>query len=131
MLPHFRPTAVLSVPRTRCTQTVQPLAEKLGLEVRPLGALGETEFADDPHAGMTAVEELLRPRDEPGVTVVCSQGGAIPSVLMALGVRPDGLDGRLYPRCAKGSVWAVGGRPGALSADYYRDFTPDPDAPAG
>jgi 8-oxo-(d)GTP phosphatase len=131
VLPHFRPTAVLSVPRTRCTQTVEPLAEKLGLEVRPLAVLGEAEFADDPRPGLAAVEQFLRPRDEHGVTVVCSQGGAIPSVLMALGVRPDGLDDRLYPRCAKGSVWALGGRPGALAADYYRDFTADPDAPAG
>jgi 8-oxo-(d)GTP phosphatase len=130
VLPHFRPTAVLSAARTRCTQTVEPLAEKLGLEVGLLPALGEPEFADDPQTGMTAVEELLRPRSEPGVTVVSSQGGAIPSVLMALGVRPEGLGGRLWPPAAKGSVWALGGRPGALSADYYRDFTPDPDAPA-
>jgi 8-oxo-(d)GTP phosphatase len=130
VLPHFRPTAVLSADRTRCIQTVEPLAEKLGLEVGLLPALGEPEFADDPQTGLTAVEELLRPRDEPGVTVVSSQGGAIPSVLMALGVRPEGLGGRLYPPSAKGSVWALGGRPGALVADYYRDFTPDPDAPA-
>jgi 8-oxo-(d)GTP phosphatase len=131
VLPHFRPTAVFSPPRTRCTQTVEPLAAKLGLEVQSLPALGEQEFADDPQTGLAIVEELLRPRAEPGVAVVSSQGGAIPSVLMALGVRPDGLDGRLYPRCAKGSVWALGGRPGALAADYYRDFMPDPDAPSG
>jgi 8-oxo-(d)GTP phosphatase len=129
VLPHFRPTEILSVPRTRCTQTVEPLAEKLGLEVQPLPVLGEQEFAGDPRPGMTAVELLLEPRTEPGVTVVCSQGGAIPSVLMALGVRWEGMAGRLYPPCAKGSVWALGGRPGALAADYYRDFTPDPDAP--
>ena len=55
-------------------------------------------------------------------------GGAIPSVLMALGVRWEGMAGRLYPPCAKGSVWALGGRRGALVADYYRDFEPDPDA---
>jgi 8-oxo-(d)GTP phosphatase len=129
VLPHFRPTAILSATRTRCTQTVEPLAEKLGLEVQPLAVLGEQEFDEDPRPGMTAVELLLEPRAEPGVTVVCSQGGAIPSVLMALGVRWEGMAGRLYPPCAKGSVWALGGRPGALAADYYRDFTPDPDAP--
>jgi 8-oxo-(d)GTP phosphatase len=27
-------------------------------------------------------------------------------------------------------VWALGGLPGALAADYYRDFQPDPDAPS-
>ena len=130
VLPHFRPTAILSAPRTRCTQTVAPLAEKLGLEVQPLPALGEPEFAADPATGLAAVERLLGPRTEPGVTVVCSQGGAIPSVLLALGVRPEGHGGRLYPPSAKGSVWALGGRPGALAADYYREFTPDPDAPS-
>jgi 8-oxo-dGTP pyrophosphatase MutT (NUDIX family)/phosphohistidine phosphatase SixA len=130
VLPAFRPTAILSASRTRCTQTVEPLAGKLGLEVQPLPELGEQEFAADPAVGLAAVERLLEPRDEAGVTVVCSQGGAIPSVLMALGVRWEGMAGRLYPPSAKGSVWALGGRPGALSADYYRDFTPDPDAPA-
>jgi 8-oxo-dGTP pyrophosphatase MutT (NUDIX family) len=121
----FAPTAVLSAERTRCRQTVQPLAERLGLEVLPCRELGEEEYHDDPQAGLALVERLLEPRNRPGVTVVCSQGGAIPSVLMALGVRWEGVGGRLYPPCAKGSTWALGGRPGALSADYYRDF----DAP--
>ena len=61
--------------------------------------------------------------------MVCSQGGAIPSVLMALGVHGR-RDAGGYPPSAKGSVWVLGGRAGALSADYYRDFDPDPDAPA-
>jgi 8-oxo-(d)GTP phosphatase len=64
------------------------------------------------------------------VTVVCSQGGAIPSVLLSLGVRWEGSAERLYPPAAKGSVWMLGGRPGAMSADYYRNFDADPDAPS-
>jgi 8-oxo-dGTP diphosphatase len=59
---------------------------------------------------------------------VCSQGGAIPSVLVSLGVRWEGLTGRLHPPAAKGSTWALGGSPGALTADYYRDF--DPPSPS-
>jgi 8-oxo-(d)GTP phosphatase len=47
-------------------------------------------------------------------------------VLQALGVQGHGVTG-LLPPAAKGSVWALGGRAGALSADYYRDFAPDPD----
>jgi 8-oxo-(d)GTP phosphatase len=133
VLPHFRPTAVLSAARTRCTQTVEPLAEALGLDVEPLPALGEEEYAADPDAGLAAVEALLAPRDRPGVTVVCSQGGAIPSVLVALGVDWEGVPGvaagRSAPPSAKGSVWALGGRPDGWVADYYRDFTSDPDAP--
>jgi 8-oxo-dGTP diphosphatase len=122
----FAPTAVLSAERTRCRETVQPLAERLGLSVLPCPELGEEEFSDDPQAGLAVVERLLEPRNRPGVTVVCSQGGAIPSVLLSLGVRWEGGTGRLYPPAAKGSTWARGGRPGSLSADYYRDFTPPP-----
>ena len=44
---------------------------------------------------------------------------------MALGVRPDGLTGRLWPPSAKGSTWVLGGRPGGLSADYYKNFAVD------
>ena len=129
VLPLFRPTAVLSAERTRCRDTVAPLAERLELPVLSARELGEEEFAADPQAGLAVVERLLAPRDEPGVTVVCSQGGAIPSVLMALGVRSEGAGGDPYPPSAKGSVWVLGGRPGALAADYYRAFSPDRDAP--
>jgi 8-oxo-dGTP diphosphatase len=47
---------------------------------------------------------------------------------MRLGVQfaPD----RSYPPSAKGSVWVLGGRAGALAADYYRDFGPDPALPS-
>jgi 8-oxo-(d)GTP phosphatase len=122
VLPLFRPSAVLTAERTRCRQTVEPLAVKLGEPVRSLPALGEEEFAADPQAGLAAVERFLSADGAAGTTVVCSQGGAIPSVLMALGVRWEGVAGRLFPPAAKGSTWALGGRPGALTADYYRDF---------
>ena len=129
VLPAFAPTAVLSALPTRCRQTVEPLAERLGLPVHPLPELGEEQFSADPQAGLAAIERLLAPRAEPGVTVVCSQGGAIPSVLLSLGVRWEGVAGRLFPPAAKGSTWVLGGRPGALSADYHRDFEADPAAP--
>jgi 8-oxo-dGTP diphosphatase len=133
VLPHFRPAEVLSADRVRCRQTVEPLAERLGLVVGAAQQLGEEEFQADPEAGLALVERLMTPRDGGGVTVVCSQGGAIPSVLMALGVRwsglPEGTAGALWPPSAKGSVWALGGRPGALLADYYHDLDPDPLAP--
>ena len=128
VLPAFGPTEILSAPPVRCLRTVEPLAELLGLDIGPAPELGEDGFGADPDAGLALVERLLAPRESPGVTVVCSQGGAIPSVLMALGVQFAAT--RDYPPCAKGSVWVLGGRPGSLLADYYRDLDPDPDAPA-
>jgi 8-oxo-dGTP pyrophosphatase MutT (NUDIX family) len=116
-----------SAPPLRCRQTLEPLAERLGLDVRTVPELGEEGFAVRPEAGLALVERLLARRDRPGVAVVCSQGGAIPSVLQARGVHGHGVPG-LLPPAAKGSVWALGGRAGALSADYYRDFAPDPAA---
>ena len=123
VLPLFAPVAVFSARRTRCEETVAPLGERLGLPVQRLAELGEEEFAADPQAGLAVVERLLTPRPEPGVAVVCSQGGAIPSALLGLGVRWEGVSGRRYPPAAKGSVWVLGGRPGTTSADYYRDFS--------
>jgi 8-oxo-dGTP diphosphatase len=120
VLPLFDPVAVASAPRTRCRQTVEPLAAALGVGVSSLPELGEEEFESDAQAGLATVERLLTPRANPGVTVVCSQGGAIPSVLMALGV--PWAASRTYPPSAKGSVWVLGGRPGAMAADYYRNF---------
>jgi 8-oxo-dGTP pyrophosphatase MutT (NUDIX family) len=124
----FLPDDLLSAPPLRCVQTVEPLADRVGLDIRSVPELGEEGFAADPEAGLALVESLLTDRTGPGVTVACSQGGAIPSVLMALGVRVAGT--RVHPPAAKGSVWVLGGRPGALVADYYRDFDPDPDAPS-
>jgi 8-oxo-dGTP pyrophosphatase MutT (NUDIX family) len=119
-LPLFGPQAVFTAPPVRCRETVAPLAERLGRDLLPLPELGEDGFSADPEAGLTTVERLLAPRPDGGVAVVCSQGGAIPSVLLALGVRWAGS--RAYPPAAKGSVWVLGGSPGAVSADYYRDF---------
>jgi hypothetical protein len=123
VLPLFAPTTVLSARRTRCEETVRPLADRLGLDVLPCPELGEEEYAADPQAAVAVVERLLASRDRPGVTVLCSQGGAIPSVLLDLEVRWEGVPDRLYPPSAKGSTWALGGRPGVMAADYYRDFS--------
>ncbi|CCG04665.1 putative NUDIX hydrolase [Blastococcus saxobsidens DD2] len=125
-LPLFGPTTVAAAGRVRCRQTVAPLAASLAVETLEWPEFGEQEFSSDPERALTAVHRLLA---GPGVTVVCSQGAAIPSLLQALGVHGHGVPG-LLPPAAKGSTWALGGRPGALVADYYRDFDPDPDAPS-
>jgi 8-oxo-dGTP pyrophosphatase MutT (NUDIX family) len=126
VLPAFAPARLLTAPPVRCRQTLDPVAAATGLPVDEVPELGEEAFEADPEAGLTVVRRLLA--DPGGPTVVCSQGGAIPSVLLALGVRWHDTSGALWPPSAKGSVWALGGRPGALTADYYRDFAADPAA---
>ena len=131
VLPLFAPVRLLTAAPVRCRQTLAPLAEALGLPVGEVPELGEDAFQTDPQAALHVVERLLTADDgPPGVTVVCSQGGAIPALLLALGVRWHDSAGALWPPSAKGSVWALGGRRGALAADYYRDFSADPAAPA-
>ncbi|MGY2128952.1 NUDIX hydrolase [Blastococcus sp. SYSU DS0617] len=124
VLPLFGPSSVAAATPLRCRQTVTPLAQRLGLPVLERREFGEPEFGGDPER---ALEIALQRLAEPGVAVVCSQGGTIPAVLQALGVHGHGVTG-LLPPAAKGSVWALGGGPGALVADYYRDLDPDPDA---
>jgi 8-oxo-dGTP pyrophosphatase MutT (NUDIX family) len=131
VLPLFAPVRLLTAPPVRCQETLAPLAEALGLTVDEVPEFGEEGFDADPQSGLDLVERLLAGEDGPGLTVICSQGGAIPAVLLALGVRWHDTAGALWPPAAKGSVWALGGRPGALAADYYRNFDPDPAAPAG
>jgi 8-oxo-dGTP pyrophosphatase MutT (NUDIX family) len=130
VLPYFAPVRLLSAPPVRCRETLDPLAQALGLSVGELPELGEDAFQADPQAGLDVVARLLADADAAGPTVICSQGGAIPSVLLALGVRWHDRAGALWPPSAKASVWALGGRAGALAADYYRDFQADPAAPA-
>lgn len=91
-------TAVVSSPYVRCVETVQPLADKLGLPVEEDGRLSED-------AAPTAAVELLR-RMASTTAVLCSHGDLIPAVLDAV-VATDGLvlppD---YPY-AKGSAWEL------------------------
>ena len=111
VLAAFRPQQVLAADRVRCEQTVQPLAERLGLPVLSAPALSDEAYGDNPAAGLALVTQLL---ERPGTTLICSQGGAIPAMLEQLGV-----PGASYP-VRKGSLWAlsIAGR-GLIAADYY------------
>jgi len=133
VLPLFGPARLLTAPPVRCRETLEPLALALGVDVGEAPELGEEWFSADPRAGVGLVRRLLAREDRAGPTLVCSQGGAIPAVLLAFGVRWHAGAAALSPPAAKGSVWALGGVPDAetdgLVADYYRDFSADPAAP--
>jgi 8-oxo-(d)GTP phosphatase len=122
LLALFGPDRLASAPPLRCRQTLQPAAERLGLAVTEEPLLGEEGHRADPPAGLARLRELA---DRPGVTVVCSQGGAIPDLVRALvaGRGVDGADPDDMP-ARKASTWVLGfGPDGVRSADYYPDPT--------
>lgn len=84
--------AIFSSPSLRCIQTVEPLAEQLGLTVEPVEELAEGQ---GPEPLVLARKWLKR-----GV-VACSHGDVIPFVVGAL--VPDLAE---LP-CAKGSAWIL------------------------
>jgi 8-oxo-dGTP diphosphatase len=107
----FNPRRVLAADRVRCEQTVQPLADHLGLPVISVPALSDEAYAKDPDAGLATVRELL---EQPGTTLICGQGETIPALLGQLGA-----PGASYPT-RKGSVWALSiADRGVIAADYY------------
>jgi 8-oxo-(d)GTP phosphatase len=113
----FGPRQVWSADRTRCVQTISPLADDLNLPVRLEPALSEEGYAECPDAGLSRVRELAGS----GLpAVVCSQGGVIPDLVHLLaedaGLRLDDI------RAKKGSVWALWFDADRLvAADYYPD----------
>ena len=89
-------TKVLSSPATRCVQTVEPLAERLGLTIDEHPDLWEG--TPTPH-----VLALLTDQAEPAVAV-CSHGDIIPDVIEVVASSGADVTGR---GCEKGSVWVV------------------------
>ncbi len=102
LLALFGPDRVVSAPAVRCRETVAPLGMPVGDEP----GLGEKDYWADPAAGLARLRTLAA---DPGVTVVCSQGGVIPDVVGALvaasphrlGVDPDDVPAR------KASTWVL------------------------
>ncbi|WP_068269791.1 NUDIX hydrolase [Aldersonia kunmingensis] len=120
----FGATDVHSADRTRCTQTVVPLAAKLGVEISDEPTLSEEAYRDDPAAGRDRMRKIA---DKNGIRVVCSQGKVIPD-LLAWWAEQDGVT--LPPaRNRKGSVWVLSLHDGKLVAADHLD-SPFPESPA-
>lgn len=113
----FDPRQVWSADRTRCVQTVAPLAEDLHLPVRLEPALSEEGYEQCPETGLHRIRQLIRT----GLpAVVCSQGGTIPDLVAVLADH-DGLP-LTDLQAKKGSVWALWfGGDLLVAADYYPD----------
>ena len=85
---------LVSSPFVRCTQTLEPLAERLALKVVELDRLGEG------CGGRAALELLLDAARDASALVACSHGDVIPAlVATAVGLGAT-IDGDLAPRKA-------------------------------
>jgi 8-oxo-dGTP diphosphatase len=122
VLPLFGAERIYSAPRTRCHQTVEGLAEDLGVPVLDEPLLSEEDYLADPEGGLAKIVEIAA---EPGgPAVVCSQGGVIPDVLHKLADQA-GLPLSDMPPRRKASFWALSFGVRAndetvlLAADYY------------
>jgi 8-oxo-(d)GTP phosphatase len=98
----FGPTDVYAADRVRCHQTVQPLAEELGVIISNEPALTEEAYADNPKRGRRRALQIAESHRAP---VICTQGKVIPDLIAWWcdrdGVRPD------KSRNRKGSTWVL------------------------
>lgn len=92
-----QPRVVVASPAVRCVATVEPLAERLGLEVRTDDRLFEGASRID-------VASLLAEVDL-GEAALCSHGDVIPLVLRQL--TDEGMTPEHGLRWAKASTWIV------------------------
>ena len=96
-LRHEEVTRILSSPFRRCVQTVQPLADELGLTVELCDWLAETAEVEQSWKGMSAVADEC--------AVLCSHGDVIPDLIRRAQLRGMHVPGK--SGCAKGSVWRL------------------------
>ena len=106
-LAHHPVRHILSSPYLRCTQTVEPLARRLGLEVREADDLAEG-------AGVADVTKLLEGL-EPGLAVLCTHGDVVETL-----VGPDAPN-------RKGGYWILSSAAGGIRPARY---VPPPDLEA-
>ncbi len=109
----LRPDRIVSSPFVRCLQTMEPLAEKMGLEI-------DTDEALTPSAGQAAVElvRALSSGHSADVVTLCTHGEAMGDVLSTL-VSEDGLRLERRPPGLKGSLWVLSFQKGKASTARY------------
>ncbi len=107
----FGATNVHAADRVRCHQTVEPLAEELGVPIQDEPTLTEEAYAKSPKRSRHRMLEIAT---QDGTRVICSQGKVIPDLIAWWcerdGVRPD------KSRNHKGSTWVLSLSDGRLTA---------------
>jgi len=132
-VPLFGGNRVYAAPRLRCVQTVQGVADDLGVESHQEPLLAEEGYWRDPARSSARLLAIVAAG---GTPVVCSQGGVIPDLVAWLaeqsGVALPERKGAKVPS-KKGSVWVLSfglgqsnGGPHLVAADYYSSALPHP-----
>ena len=124
LLAHFDPTEIVSADFVRCRETVQPLAEALGISIRDERVLSELDYPGREQEAVTLLRTIGGPHH---ASVACSQGDVIPDLLGRLAAE-DAVD---LPDVSsrKGSTWALTFQgPRLVSGEY---FPPPPVSECG
>ncbi|GIH99108.1 NUDIX hydrolase [Planobispora takensis] len=79
----YRPAELVSSPSSRCVQTLEPYAERTGLEIRRDPLLSETGY--DSRASLRMVSKVLT---SDRAAVLCSHGKVLPELITGLIGRP-------------------------------------------
>ncbi|BBZ17485.1 8-oxo-(d)GTP phosphatase MutT1 [Mycolicibacterium gadium] len=98
----FGAETLYAADRTRCHQTIAPLAEELGADISSEPLLTEEAYAENRKASRNRFLEIAA---ADGTPVICTQGKVIPDLISWWcerdGVRPD------KSRNRKGSTWVL------------------------
>ncbi len=107
----FGANTLSAADRVRCHQTIEPLADELGVQIHNEPLLTEEAYADDRKAARRRILEIAA---GDGTPVICTQGRVIPDLIEWWcerdGVRPD------RSRNRKGSTWVMSSCQGRLVA---------------
>jgi 8-oxo-dGTP diphosphatase len=135
----FGPTDVYAADKVRCHQTVEPLAEELGVVIVNEPTLTAEAYAENPRRARRRVRQIAGLSDDAGratarggarqsnsaggTPVICTQGEVIPDLIEWWcdrdGVRPD------KSRNRKGSTWVLSLSAGhLLAADHIANALP-------
>ena len=103
LLSRFEVEEIQSADNLRCTETVRPLSEAIGVPAKENTLLSEQGFPGNEEHAIDLIRELGRPG---GAAVACSQAGVIDEIVERL-AEADGVEIGEPFNLKKGGVWTL------------------------
>jgi 8-oxo-dGTP diphosphatase len=92
LLAAYEVSRVYSSDVRRCIDTLAPFAAEAGLTVTPENLFSEAGYPKNPEGAVARALEIIR---QPGSVAICTQGGALPDLVVGLcrrlGTTPEGM----------------------------------------